>query len=169
MDNHAHQIVFYNNELKKLSNYMRLAHGLFGRLFNIRNKRTGKVANERPRTPLIQNDSYAIHTHLYIEANPVRAGMHSPESLRQYKFSSFRYFAFGIKDETTRLLVEPEWYTALGKNPKNRQKAYRKLFYAYLRERGVIHEVRNRYFIGDPAWCQLKRDESQTQKPNDTS
>ena len=53
MSNHVHQQMSYQNGATKLSHFMRVAHGTFGMRFNRAFNRSGKVANDRPKTPLI--------------------------------------------------------------------------------------------------------------------
>jgi len=54
MSNHSHQILKYSDGVDFLSRFMRVSHGEFGRVFNKIFKRSGKVANERPRTVVVQ-------------------------------------------------------------------------------------------------------------------
>ena len=59
----------------------------------------------------------------YIELNPVRAGIvRQPED---YRWSSHRHYAFGVRDEHLSLHSE---YQALGSTSSERQEAYRALF-----------------------------------------
>src|SRR5690606_9407085 len=82
MDNHAHQILSYKRSLEMLSRFMRVAHGIFGSRFNKLHRRTGKVANERPKTSLIQSDHHAMRAQFYVEANPIRANICKAENLK---------------------------------------------------------------------------------------
>lgn len=154
MNNHSHQIVRYKGGIDFLSRFMRIAHGEFGRLFNKTFKRSGKVANERPRTVVVQESLHSqMRAHIYVESNPIRARMRKFENLRQYRFSSFRFYAFGIQDEFTKLLVPPDWYLSLGKTPQERQRKYRSLFQAYLKRDETKSDVYLKRFIGDAVWC----------------
>jgi putative transposase len=159
MDNHYHQAVSYKESSQYLSRFMRHAHSLFGARYNRINHRSGKVAEARPKTSLIENSEHEMRVHFYIEANPVRAGICKPENLRTYKFNSFKFYAYGIKDEYTHLLTIPEWYMELGKTPHERQKKYRKLFYEYLEEnKSSSYTLSNQQFIGSIFW-KLKQEE----------
>lgn len=163
MGNHVHQLVHYQGGLDKLSGYLQRCHSRFGQLFNRINKRSGKVANERPRTPLVQNNGsheHAMRVHFYIEANPIKACIgKSPNDLVGFTYNSYRFYAHGIKDEVTKDLVEPEWYLELGPTPELRQRAYRELFRQYLHgQRGSFFNALAVY-IGDQLW--------QLQKKND--
>ena len=154
MDNHSHQVVKYSNGMDNLSNFMRIAHGEFGRRFNHATKRTGKVANERPKTVVVQDSDHSqMRAQFYVEANPIRANKRKFENLKLYKFSSFRFYAFGIIDEFTKNLVPPDWYLRLGKTPEERQQKYRSLFQKYLKwTKNEPFDYLGR-FIGEIYWC----------------
>jgi len=92
MSNHSHQILKYTDGVDVLSRFMRVAHGEFGRIFNKFFKRTGKVANERPKTVVVQEaERSQMRAHMYVEANPIRAGIRKFENLKLYRFSSFHF------------------------------------------------------------------------------
>ena len=151
MDNHFHSLMNYRDGSSKFSRFLRQAHGLFGAKFNKLNKRSGKVAEGRPKTSLIENIEHLMRVHFYIEANPVRAGKCSVNLLRCYKFSSYRYYAYGIKDEFTSILTVPEWYRKLGRTARLRQSRYRTLFLDYLRKPTEKVEMFSA-FIGSTLW-----------------
>ncbi len=152
MSNHVHESISYKDSTQDLSSYMRIAHGRFGNIFNKISNRQGAVAYDRPKTPLIQpNMWHEMRVHFYIEANPLRAKM--IRNLKMYSYSSFRFYAWGIKDEFTKKLTVPKWYLALGKTSKDRQSKYRSLFEKYLKETLVYTAIYTKSkFIGDPTW-----------------
>ena len=153
MDNHSHQELSYEGESKYLSNFMRCAHSIYGRKFNNHNLRTGKVANERPHTPLIQpDDEHLMRTHFYIEANPIRAGVCNFEQLKFNQYNSFRFYAYGIKDKFSENLTIPKWYMDLGRTTKERQENYRELFKIYLEIEKVSPGLYKGRFIGSSTW-----------------
>ena len=153
MDNHTHMQMSYNESSGWLSSFMRISHAKFGLSFNREHKRSGKVANERPKTPLIENTEYLMRVHFYIEANPVRANKISFKKLRFYKYSSYRFYAYGTKDSWSELLTTPEWYLELGKTAVERQRKYRKLFLEYLQESLTKKSQEMlQLFIGSPLW-----------------
>ncbi len=152
MDNHAHMQMSYDEDSSYLSSFMRVSHARFGYTFNKIFKRTGKVANERPKTPLIENPEHCMRVHFYIEANPVRANIVSVEGLKLYKYSSYRFFAHGIRDAWTSLLTLPNWYLALGKTKSARQSKYRKLFLKYLSSELFGSKWMYTRYIGNPMW-----------------
>lgn len=162
MDNHYHQSTRYESSSQSLSTHMRYSHSLFGSRYNRIHDRSGKVAVGRPKTSLIENEEHEMRVHFYIEANPIRAKMCTPENLRTYKYNSFKFYAYGIKDEHTSLLTMPSWYLELGDTAKERQRKYRRLFYEYLGEQERPDWDFRKFeclFIGSQIWKQrqLKR------------
>jgi len=154
MSNHSHQILRYTDGMDVLSRFMRVAHGEFGRVFNKLFNRSGKVANERPKTVVVQEaERSQMRAHMYVEANPIRAGIRKFENLKLYRFSSFHFYAHGIIDEFTQLLVPPDWYLQLGRTPEERQRKYRSLFQAYLKQDETKPEVYLKRFFGEALWC----------------
>jgi REP element-mobilizing transposase RayT len=157
MDNHTHQQVSYENGASKLSHYMRVANGIFGQAFNKVFKRSGKVANERPKTPPIGDIAAQIRVHIYIETNPIRAKIAKLEMLRFLKWTSYRFYAYGIVDEWTQHLTHPQWYLDLAKTPEQRQVAYRRMVRAALKEENPRNPERKIFnflgrFIGTSDW-----------------
>ncbi len=157
MDNHVHQQMSYSKGVTKLSHVMRVAHGIFGQRFNKKFNRSGKVANERPKTPLVGGLEAEMRVHFYIEANPIRAGMTTLQKLRFFFWSSYRFYGHGIVDEPTKHLTPPQWYLDLGKTPAERQRAYRELFRKYLEQTSVSWGQFLDRFIGSPLWIWEKQ------------
>jgi REP element-mobilizing transposase RayT len=162
MENHVHLAATYTNGAKNLSNFMRYAHALFGIHYNKRNRRSGKVAEGRPKTPRIQDDYHAMQVQFYIEANPIRAGIHTEATLKLSMYSSYGFYAYGRRSPFTKLLTIPAWYLRLGKNQHERQKKYRKLFLEYLERENNDAQVTNHFMgmlIGNYFWIEEARAE----------
>jgi len=153
MSNHAHEDydIKSKNEFYDL---MRDHHSRYGMFFNRKHNRQGRVAYDRPKTCLIESDEYSMRTIFYIHANPVKAGI--TKNAANYIWSTHRLYAFGKRDEFNKYVRFPRWYMALGKTPQLRQKAYRRLFDAYLREQGFIKQIKqnflNKNFFGSFLW-----------------
>jgi putative transposase len=155
MNNHFHQSVSYKNGSASLSRFMRYAHGLFGARYNRGKGRSGKVAEGRPKTPRVQNDYHAMRLHFYIEANPIRAKFRTLENLKSYIYSSYGFYAYGIRTQFTYRLTIPEWYMNLGKTYRERQKKYRKLFREYIGESATDKiSIFMRRAVGDRLWIE---------------
>jgi hypothetical protein len=152
MGNHFHQLVSYQESSSFLSNYFRVAHTHFGMKYNSRNKRCGKVAQARPKTPLIENYEHQMRVHFYIEANPIRSKICKLENLRNFKYSSFGFYAFGLQDKYSKFLTPPDWYLSLGSTPKERQKKYRALFRRYVEKESSETSKYLDVFIGSQVW-----------------
>ena len=150
MSNHSHE-QYEIQDLHQFSNLMRNHHSRYGMYFNKKHKRDGKVAYQRPKTCLIESDEYSMRATFYIHANPVRAGI--TKNAANYKWSTHKLYAFGKRDNFTKHVKFPHWYMALGKTPEQRQKTYRKLFDAYLREYGIIQQdFLKKNFFGSFLW-----------------
>jgi len=152
MSNHSHEQYDIKN-IREFSNLMRDHHSRYGRFFNIKHKRDGKVAYERPKTCLIGDDDYSIRATLYIHANPLRAGM--VKNALNYRWSTHKLYALGKREKFTEFIKFPNWYIALGKTWSDRQRKYRKLFDAYLRETGLIkQDFLKHNFYGSYTWTE---------------
>ena len=160
MGNHTHETSSMNPEketkenVTALGNWMRDAHSQFGRAYNDKYKRCGRVAYDRPKTVGIDHDMQLLQTMFYGDANPVKAGMVSHPS--RYRFSSYMFYAYGKKNRHTKHLVPPKAYFALGKTPQIRQKKYRQFCDMYLRANGLldnrpsedVEEMQSEDFLG---------------------
>lgn len=153
MNNHFHKAVTYKSGSSKLSKFMQYTHGLFGARFNRATGRSGPITNGRPKTPLVQNNDHAMRLQFYIESNPIRAGFRTISDLKDYIYSSYGYYAFGIKTKFTHLLTIPDWYIELGDTPSERQKKYQSLFLDYI-ENFESKSVGSflKKAIGEPDW-----------------
>jgi len=122
MTNHVHLLVS-PPEVVCLSNMMRDVNQIFVQHVNRHQGRCGSVWQSRPKTCLVDSDSYFLNCQRYIELNPVRARMVQFPWL--YPWSSFSANGSGRVSE----LVKPhDAYLRLGASPEIRQAAYRELF-----------------------------------------
>lgn len=151
MDNHFHNLMRFTHGSTRLSNFLRQAHSIFGSRFNKIHGRSGKVAEGRPKTSLIENIEHLMRVQFYIEANPLRAGKCTLAQLKYYKFSSYRFYAYGITDEFSAMLTVPDWYKALGKSAQQRRARYRSLFMSSL-DGGIDVKTLFSPFIGSSGW-----------------
>lgn len=151
MSNHTHEIHFIEDP-ETFSNSMRRHHSRYGAFYNRKHSRCGKVAQDRPRTCLIEDDTYYMRATFYIHANPVRAKM--CKDAKNYAWSTHSLYAFGKNNYGIKLKIGyPDWYMALGKTWTQRRKKYRQLFDAYLREKGMIQDrFYDKPFFGSDEW-----------------
>jgi putative transposase len=154
MNNHSHEI-YSLEHLQNFSSFMRRHHGRYGQLFNRTRGRCGKVAQDRPRTIAIGDEFHEMTVTFYIHANPLRARI--VRDAKDYLWSTHRLYAFGKSSPWMKSIRFPPWYLGLGRTMEERQKKYRQLFDAYLREFGLIKRTFSIYGIGDLRWREARR------------
>ena len=123
MPNHFHLLVEPEKEESSISLLIKLLGAKYVHYFNRSYNRSGTLWGGRFKCSLIDKELYFLTCLLYIEMNPVRAGiLNSPEF---YRWSSYRTRAFG---EPNAILDLDPWYYGLGDNPEERQVKYRHFF-----------------------------------------
>lgn len=151
MSNHPHLLGFCENA-RLLSDFFRLVNSLFARAYNKKFNRRGQVVMDRFKSPIIQTDSDLLQVMLYLDMNPVRAGM--VKHPKQYPWSSHSCYA--DKKKHPLITLSPA-YLRLGRSYQQRTKAYRRLVEKTLRwggKRKLPYSKIN--FIGSKKWTQLK-------------
>jgi putative transposase len=131
MSNHFHKASQLKKDCRPMSDWARSALSSFAQRLNRSIGRKGPVGQDRPKTIVCQDRRALMRLMFYIDWNPVRAGLVSHPS--EYRFSSYRYYAYGEVNEWTRHLTPPDWYVELGDTPEQRQKLYRFLCDEYHR------------------------------------
>lgn len=122
MPNHIHFLI-EPLIAQDMAKFMKMIAQKYGQYINKKYKRTGTLWDGRYKSSLVSNDDYFITCCKYIEMNPVRAGIVSnPE---EYQWSSYN-IKIGMKNN---YLIDLDiWYETLGKNNKEREEKYKKLF-----------------------------------------
>lgn len=122
MPNHIHFVLepTIEGSLSKILLKLTLA---YTRYSNKKYRGVGHVWQGRFKSSLIDKENYFIWCGLYVELNPVRARLVSkPED---WPWSSYRFYAFGEKDNLIGELIDPDpYYLDLDENQENRQKKY---------------------------------------------
>ena len=108
------------------------------RYFNFQYGRTGTLFEGRFNSSLVQSDYYLLACYKYIELNPVRAGL--VQDPADYVWSSYRANAFG--QSSAKMWSPHNEYLALGKNKRQRLKAYQQLFLSEIGSE-LITNIRN--------------------------
>ena len=122
------------------------------RYFNDRHGRTGTLWEGRYRSTSVQTERYLLACMVYIDLNPVRAGVVGQPA--DFPWSSYRANA-GIAPD--RLLTPHPLYWALGNDPFAREQAY-----AGLVQHGIAAELQSRltdatlkgWGLGDPGYLE---------------
>lgn len=149
MDNHPHMTGHLQRK-ETFSAFFRQVNCLFAKAVNKHLKRRGQVVMDRFKSPRIETDEHMINAMVYIDLNQYRAG--KVKHPRNNSFSSYHYYAYGKKDP---LITPCPSYTALGRTPRERQKAYRLMVEALVGTKIRIN-ISHTYFIGDPDWVVAK-------------
>lgn len=109
----------------KDANISKMMQGLqltYGNYHKKRYTYVGHLWQGRFKDVAIKDDGQMLGTGIYIESNPIEAGIvQKPE---EYPWSSYRYYAFGEDDP---LIDVSPIYLELGETPSKRQKVYREL------------------------------------------
>jgi putative transposase len=154
MSSHVHEEFHIANQ-PHFSNQMRRHHCRYGMYFNRENNRRGKVADDRPKTCLVENEHHEMELTFYIHANPVRAGIVA--DARNYPWTTHNLYAFGKRQPWMKNVQLPNWYLKLGNTPEERQRKYRILFLQYLGQYKRHIDSFFQPFYGSPAWIEERK------------
>jgi len=141
MNNHVHLLI-ETNQKTELSKLMKRINLLYYNHYKRKYNYMGHFWQDRFRSILVSKDEYLLACGLYIERNPIRAGL--VKKAEDYPYSSFKYYAYGDSDE---LINRDPFHDNLGKNNSERQKEYQRLI---LQEDNRINKhVLNSFFLGN--------------------
>jgi len=122
MTNHAHLLIT-PQEGDGVSRLMMDLGRTYVRYVNNIYHRTGTLWEGRFKSSMVDSTRYLIACYRYIELNPVRANMVRLPA--EYAWSSYHANALG---EQCELITPHERWLALGRNDKDRRRAYLDLF-----------------------------------------
>ena len=118
MGNHFHLLATPSTS-DGLPQMMQAVGRRYVRLFNDSHGRSGTLWEGRYKSTVIQSDRYLLACMVYIDLNPLRAGMvQSPED---YPWSSYAHYA-GMRAD--KLITPHPLYWQLGNTPFAREAAY---------------------------------------------
>lgn len=149
MGNHFHVLATPETD-KGLPGMMQAVGRRYVRYFNGRYGRTGTLWEGRYRSTLVQAERYLLACMVYIDLNPVRAGMVTDPGA--YAWSSFRHYA-GIAPD--RLVTPHPLYWELGNTPFAREHAYADLIASGLArdvQQALADSTHRGWALGDPAY-----------------
>ncbi len=121
MSNHFH-LLATPDTTEGIPQMMQSVGRRYVRYFNQRQGRTGTLWEGRYRSTLIQAERYLLACMVYIDLNPVRAGM--VETPAAYQWSSHAHYAGSRVD---RLVTPHPLWWELGNTPFAREAAYAEL------------------------------------------
>lgn len=122
MPNHFHLLLESGptGNLSKITQKLTLAYAKY---FNQKYNRVGHVWQGRFRSSLVDKENYFIYCGLYIELNPVRAGLvNRPE---EWPWSSYHYYTSEKNENIINNLIDDNpYYLELGYDPSSRSNNY---------------------------------------------
>jgi len=121
MDNHFH-LLATPETADGLPKMMQAVGRAYVRYFNLRHKRSGTLWEGRYRSNLIESERYLLACMVYIDLNPVRAGMVGQAA--DFKWSSHRHCIGQFSD---KLVTPHALFWGLGNTPFAREAAYAEL------------------------------------------
>jgi putative transposase len=131
MPNHVHDLTVPPT-VEALSGCVKRVAQRYAQLRNAKRGGTGKLFEERFDSKPIANEHHLIAATVYIEANPLRAGI--ARNALDYPWSTYALHA-GEPNRSAipRSLWTPSpWYLSLGSSAGKRASVYRELFDAYV-------------------------------------
>lgn len=126
MDNHFHLLVTPETD-EGLPQMMQAVGRAYVRYFNLRHQRTGTLWEGRYRSNLIDSERYLLACMVYIDLNPVRAGMVAHAA--DFQWSSHRHCIGQLSD---KWVTPHALFWGLGNTPFAREAAYAELVQAGL-------------------------------------
>jgi putative transposase len=118
MDHHFH-LLATPETAQGLPGMMQAVGRSYVRHFNLRHARSGALWAGRYRSNVIESERYLLACMIYIDLNPVRAGV--VDEGRDYRWSSHRHH-IGLASD--KLVTQHALYWALGDTPFGREAAY---------------------------------------------
>ena len=109
----------------------------YAQLRNAQRNGSGKLFEQRFYSKPVETDDYLLAATLYIEANPIRAGVVT--NALDYPWSTYPLHA-GCPERSAvprQLWAPSRWYLSLGHSARERARAYCELFDAYVGQRPI--------------------------------
>lgn len=147
MSNHFH-LLATPESAEGIPQMMQSAGRRYVRYFNQRQARTGTLWEGRYRSTLIQAERYLLACMVYIDLNPVRAGLVADPA--DYPWSSHAHY---LGRRTDRLVTPHPLYWELGNTPFAREAAYAELVHAGIgsaQQRALTESALRGWALGEP-------------------
>jgi putative transposase len=143
MNNHIHLIMGVEDTLQ-MGSIMKYVNERYAKAFNLKRGLMDHVWRNRPRRFVIDNDSYMLTAGIYVDLNPVRAGL--VQAAEDYPWSSAATYLTG---KPNPLITLDPAYMALGDTDEKRRSAYSNLAKMWL-GRQVDKKQAARFFRRSP-------------------
>lgn len=164
MDNHLH-LLATPETAEGIPQLMQAVGRSYVRYFNDRHGRTGTLFEGRYRSTLIQAERYLLACMVYIDLNPVRAGIVAEPA--EYAWSSYRHYA-GLSVD--RLITPHPLFWELGNTPFARELAYVELVRDGIsrdQQRALTEATVQAWALGEPRYlADVQRQTSRRVSPS---
>lgn len=147
MSNHFH-LLATPDSAEGVPRMMQALGRSYVRYFNTRHARTGTLWEGRYRSTLIQADRYLLACMVYIDLNPVRAGMVADPA--DYPWSSHLFY---VGRRSDKLVTPHPLFWELGNTPFARDAAYAELVGSGIsseKERALTESALRGWALGEP-------------------
>jgi putative transposase len=147
MSNHFH-LLATPQTVEGIPQLMQAVGRRYVRTYNLRHARTGTLWEGRYRSTLIQAERYLMACMVYLDLNPVRAGMVADPA--EYPWSSYQH---SIGRRADRLITPHPLYWALGNTPFAREQAYADMVRAGIgadQQRALTDSALQGWALGEP-------------------
>lgn len=147
MSNHFH-LLATPDEAGGIPQMMQAVGRRYVRYFNQRQARTGTLWEGRYRSTLIQAERYLLACMVYLDLNPVRAGMVADPA--DYRWSSHAHY---LGRRADRMVIPHPLYWELGNTPFSREAAYGDMVRAGIsgeQQRALTDSVMRGWALGEP-------------------
>ena len=147
MTNHFHVLATPETQ-DGIPQLMQAVGRQYVRRFNLRHRRSGTLWEGRYRSALIQAERYLLACMVYIDLNPVRAGMVADPA--DYPWSSYLHY---VGRRSDKLITPHPLYWELGNTPFARDEAYASLVRAGIdqnQQRALTDSLLRGWALGEP-------------------
>jgi putative transposase len=147
MSNHFH-LLATPETAEGIPQMMQAVGRRYVRTYNLRHARTGTLWEGRYKSTLIQAERYLLACMVYIDLNPVRAGMVGDPA--SYPWSSYQHYS-GRKVD--KLITPHPLYWELGNTPFAREQAYTELVRSGIsdqQKRALTDSALRGWALGEP-------------------
>jgi putative transposase len=155
MSNHFH-LLATPETAEGIPQMMQAVGRRYVRNYNLRHGRTGTLWEGRYKSTLIQAERYLFACMVYMDLNPVRAGMVTDPA--DYRWSSHPHY---VGRRADRLIVPHPLYWELGNTPFAREQAYGELVAAGVgpeQRRALTDSALRGWALGEPDYvAELQR------------
>jgi putative transposase len=147
MSNHFH-LLATPETVEGIPQMMQAVGRRYVRNFNLRQGRSGTLWEGRYKSTLIQAERHLLACMVYMDLNPVRAGMVADPA--DYPWSSYHHY---LGRRTDKLIVPHPLYWELGNTPFARDQAYADLVRAGIsqdQQRSLTDSALRGWALGEP-------------------